>query len=110
MMKRDDLLFALSLCRKAGALVTGFDAVKESVFKGKAQLVLCACDASPGTARRAQSFCQDLCDFYTLPRTQAQLDPITKKPTAVFAVTNADLAQLCRTKLESEATMKEERP
>ena len=56
MMKRDDLLFALSLCRKAGALVTGFDAVKESVFKGKAQLVLCACDASPGTARRAQSF------------------------------------------------------
>lgn len=109
-MKRDDLVFALSLCRKAGALVMGFDAVKESVFRGKAHLVLCAADASPGTARRARNFCEDLCDFCLLPRTQAQLGPITKKPTAVFAVTNADLARLCRTKLESEATMKEERP
>ena len=102
MMKRDDLLFALSLCRKAGALVTGFDAVKESVFKGKAQLVLCACDASPGTARRAQSFCQDLCDFYTLPRTQAQLDPITKKPTAVspspMRISHSSAAQNWRAK------------
>ena len=44
-----NILFALSLCRKAGALVMGFDAVKDSVGKGKAQLVLCAGDLSEGT-------------------------------------------------------------
>ena len=47
-----NILFALSLCRKAGALVMGFDAVKDSVGKGKAQLVLCAGDLSEGTRRR----------------------------------------------------------
>ena len=36
----DGILFGLSLCRRAGALVTGFDAVKESVLKGRAKLVL----------------------------------------------------------------------
>ena len=41
-MQQHKAVFALSLCRKAGTLVTGFDAVKESVYKGKAALVLCA--------------------------------------------------------------------
>ena len=44
-MQQHKAVFALSLCRKAGALVTGFDAVKESVYQGKAALVLCAQDA-----------------------------------------------------------------
>ena len=39
-MQQHKAVFALSLCRKAGALVTGFDAVKESVYTGKAALVL----------------------------------------------------------------------
>lgn len=46
----------LSLCKRAGKLVLGFDVVKESVQKGNAQLVLFARDVSPKTA-------QDLC-FY----------------------------------------------
>lgn len=50
-----NILFALSLCRKAGALVMGFDAVKDSVGKGKAQLVLCAGDLSEGTAAAASA-------------------------------------------------------
>ena len=43
-----NILFALSLCRKAGALVMGFDAVKDSVGKGKAQLVLCESEGRRG--------------------------------------------------------------
>ena len=52
-MQQHKAVFALSLCRKAGALVTGFDAVKESVYKGKAALVCTGClrgHAGPGEA------------------------------------------------------------
>ena len=87
-MQQHKAVFALSLCRKAGALVTGFDAVKESVYQGKAALVLCAQDASEGTQAR-------LCQVLTLPCTQAQLAAVTKKNTAVLAVQNAELAKLC---------------
>ena len=68
-MQQHKAVFALSLCRKAGALVTGFDAVKESVYKGKAALVLCAQDASEGTQARVRRFCEGLCQVLTLPCT-----------------------------------------
>ena len=95
-MQQHKAVFALSLCRKAGALVTGFDAVKESVYQGKAALVLCAQDASEGTQARVRRFCEGLCQVLTLPCTQAQLAAVTKKNTAVLAVQNAELAKLRR--------------
>lgn len=94
-MQQHKAVFALSLCRKAGALVTGFDAVKESVYKGKAALVLCAQDASEGTQARVRRFCEGLCQVLTLPCTQAQLAAVTKKNIAVLAVQSAELAKLC---------------
>ena len=108
------MLFALSLCRKAGALVMGFDAVKDSVMRGKAALVLCASDISEGTRRRVCAFCEDCAEVADVPRTQFELSQISKKPTAVFAVTDLQLATLCRRKLASPAAgaaqIKEERP
>ena len=93
-----NILFALSLCRKAGALVMGFDSVKDSVGKGKAQLVLCA-------------FCEDWVEVADLPETQFALAQISKKPTGVFAVTDPELAKLCRKNLAAQAAnQKEERP
>ena len=83
-----NILFALSLCRKAGALVMGFDSVKDSVGKGKAQLVLCAGDLSEGTRRRVGAFCEDWVEVADLPETQ-----------------------LCRKNLAAQAAnQKEERP
>ena len=84
------LLFALSLCRKAGALVMGFDTVKDSVNQGNACLVLLASDLSPATRERVVRFCQ---------------------PVGVFAVTDENLAVLCRKNLDAcAASVKEERP
>ena len=83
-----NILFALSLCRKAGARVMGFDSVKDSVGKGKAQLVLCAGDLSEGTRRRVGAFCEDWVEVADLPETQFALAQISKKPTGVFAVTD----------------------
>ena len=37
---KEALFQAVSLCRKAGALTMGFDAVEEAVVKGKAWLVI----------------------------------------------------------------------
>ncbi len=99
-----NIVFSLSLCRKAGALVMGFDAVKESVLNGSAQLVLCAGDLSDGTRRRIGFCCETQnVPLYTLAETQAQLAPICKKPTGVFAVTNPELAKLCKKALPQEA-------
>ena len=94
------MLFSLSLCRKAGALVMGFDAVQETVLKGKTDLVLLAADAADGTKKRAERFCEDLAEIYTLPDTQWELCGVSKKPVAVFCVTDENLAALCRKTLE----------
>lgn len=99
---QDKVVFALSLARKAGALVMGFDAVKESVMKGKAYIVLCAADVSDGTQKRARRFCEDLVDFVQLSATQFTLSGISKKPTGIFAVTDPELAKLCRKSIAAQ--------
>ena len=49
----EEALFqALSLCRKAGALTMGFDAVEDACVKSKAWLVMVASDASAKTVQR----------------------------------------------------------
>lgn len=89
------LLGALGMCRKAGKLVRGFDAVEESVMKGKAWLVLMAADLSPKTAARVQDFCEDLVPCVTMPLTQSDLLDVAHKPTGVFAVADENFAKLC---------------
>ena len=84
---QNKLLFALSLCRKAGALVMGFDAVKDSVNQGKACLVLCAGDLSRPRASVVR-FCQNKQKRRICLLTQFELSAVSKKPTGVFAVTD----------------------
>ena len=49
---KDPLLGALGICRKAGKLLHGYDRVEEAVMRGKACLVLLACDASKRTTQQ----------------------------------------------------------
>ena len=44
----------IGLAKRAGALAIGTEAVIEAVRKGKAKLVLAACDVSENTAKRLQ--------------------------------------------------------
>lgn len=96
----------LSLCRKAGKLVTGFDAVEQAAAQGKAWLVLYAADASPKTVRRMQQNVGDLVDVLPMPLKQEQLVPVSRKPAAVYAVVDRSLAALCAAKLEACQTLK----
>lgn len=102
MMETDKLLGALGLCRRAGALIVGFDAVKDAVLMGKAHLVLYAQDASEGNVRRIQWMCRevgDACEALPLPLTKQDLAAILHKAVGVLAVTDENLAVLCRAKL-----------
>ena len=80
---------AVSLCRKAGALTMGFDAVEEACVKSKAWLV-------------------DLVDVFTMPLTQDKLADISHKPVAVYAVTDRNLAKLCFDRLSDCGAIKNE--
>ena len=96
----DKLLGALSLCRKAGKLVMGFDPVAESVAKGNAQLVLLAADLAPGSRKKALRFCEGAgLAPRELPFTQQELLAVTPKRTGVFAVIDTGLAQLVERQL-----------
>lgn len=55
----DKLLSLLGLMRRAGKLETGFDAVKESLQKGKCKLVLITSDISPKTEKEIRFFAEN---------------------------------------------------
>ena len=97
-MDNPALLGALSLCRKAGALALGHDAVEEALKTGKAQLLLFAADISEGTRRRLQKNAPEGLRAETLPLSKEALATLTRKPVGALAVTNAQLAALCLSK------------
>lgn len=52
------LIDLLTVCRKAGRMVMGFDAAKEAVLDGKARSVLLAEDISPKTEKEIRFFAE----------------------------------------------------
>ena len=99
---------AVSLCRKAGALTMGVDAVEEACVKSKAWLVMTASDISPKTLQRLNYAVGDLVDVFTMPLTQEKLADISHKPVAVYAVTDRNLAKLCFDRLSDCGAIKNE--
>ena len=95
-MTGERLLGALSLARRAGALVCGFDEVCRAAGKGTAQLVLLAQDTAAGTAKRARAACQGRCQVLQPAITQQDLAAVARKPVGVLAITEPNLAELCR--------------
>ena len=91
---------ALGLCRNAGKLTMGFDAVCEDVFKGKVWLVLTASDLSPKTLARLRRACEDMVDVMEMPLEQYDLCDISRKPVGIYGVADENLARLCRKHLE----------
>ena len=90
------LLFALSLAKKSGKLVVGFDAVKTATIHGNAHIVLLATDLSEKTIKRVQYFCEDITDVYNTGLTQFEISQVAQRLTGVLAVTDENLAVLAR--------------
>ncbi len=95
---RQQMADALSLCRKAGKLVMGFDAAVEAVMKGKSDYLLLAQDISPKTAERLNLAVDGLAQVHPMPLRQEALLGVSRKPVAIYAVADAGLARLCETK------------
>ena len=93
-------LFALSLAKKSGKLVVGFDAVKTAVIHGNAHIVLLANDLSEKTIKRVQYFCEDITDVYNTGLTQFEISQVAQRLTGVLAVTDENLAILARNAIE----------
>ena len=96
------LMFALSLAKKSGKLINGFDPVKEAVADGTAKMVFVTSDTSEKTIKRVQQFCQDVMEVNVTSLTQFEVAQITNKLTGVFAVVDENIAVLCKNAISSE--------
>ena len=94
------LLFAVSLAKKSGKLVMGFDAVKTAVIHGTAHIVLLAEDLSEKTVKRVNYFCEDLTEVHNTGLTQFEISQVAGRLTGVLAVTDENLAVLARNALQ----------
>lgn len=83
----------LTVCRRAGKLLLGFDAVKEAAQRGQVACVILAADASPKTEKEIRFYAKET----PVRRFPAELDMITltrwfRKKTAVFGVCDGGFA------------------
>ena len=95
----DKVLSMLSLCRKAGKLVAGFDPVAESIRSKKAHLVLLASDLSPKTRSEVAYTVNkggSLLKIMELPHTMDQLSMVLGRRSGVLAVADQGLADAVR--------------
>ncbi|MBQ6897240.1 MAG: ribosomal L7Ae/L30e/S12e/Gadd45 family protein [Oscillospiraceae bacterium] len=96
------IMFALSLAKKSGKLIYGFDPVKQAVADKTAKMVFVTSDTSEKTVKRVQQFCQGITDVNVTSLTQFEVSQITNKLTGVFAVVDENIAVLCRNAISIE--------
>lgn len=89
------VLFSMSLAKKAGKLVCGFDRVKTAVIRGEAWAVVLASDLSEKTIKRVNYFCEDIADVYMTGLTQYEFSQVAGRLTGIVTITDENLARLC---------------
>lgn len=85
----------LGLCRKAGCLVLGFDAVKKAVQQGEAKLLLYTSDVSDKTKKEVRF----LSDRYHIlikevPFSMEHMQNVVGKRAGIMAATSQNFADL----------------
>lgn len=87
------ILDLLTVCRKAGKLVIGFDPVKDAVLNNKSRCVIVSCDISPKTLKEISFFSQKAdADILRLEISMDELAHVFRKKIAVMAVTDNGFA------------------
>lgn len=83
----------LSLCRRAGALTAGFDAVKEALARGAVGLVLTASDLSPKSRKEIAYFTdKSSARLLTLPAPIDDIARVMGKRTGIIGVSDPHMA------------------
>ncbi len=91
-MNKQKVLGALSLCRRAGKLAIGADAVDDALSKG-AMLCVAASDAAERTVRNTDAE-ERGAELLRLELTMSELEAGTGRKFAVAAVTDENMAKL----------------
>ncbi len=94
-MNIKDVMGFLGICRKAGMLLCGHDAVKESIISSKAQLVFLSSDASERLEREMRHACTYNGKNIPVLRTACAMEDFgvgIGKKSAVFSVTDTGFA------------------
>ena len=94
-MKTDEkLLAALGLCKKAGELILGFDAVAGAITKGEAKLLALARDISPKSAKEIIRIAErHNTNYVYLPAAMEDIKRIVGKKAGILAVTDEGLSK-----------------
>ena len=101
------LLGLVTICRKAGKLICGFDPVGDAVKAGKAACVLLTRDASPRTVKEARFRWAEQVSVLDTPLTMEQLEQCFHRKVAVMAVCDGGFARRFVQLLEPEENNRE---
>lgn len=96
-------LDAINLARKAGALVTGFEKVKETVLKNKAAFLIEAADAGQDGSEKIAALAKDL-EVLKVYHTNDLDQALDKVNTVHIAVLKSDIAKMVYTNLKRYQT------
>ncbi len=94
------LQFAISLARRSGHLITGFDRVKERVERRERDTVLIATDLSAKSAERVRRFSDGLADVFECGLTQYDISLSCGKLTGILTTDDENMAVLFRKAME----------
>jgi len=94
------IMFAMSLAKKAGKLVCGFDRVKTAVIRGEGTMVILSNDLSEKTAKRVKYFCEDIAQVYITDLTQYEISQVAGRLTGVVTIVDENLAKLAENALK----------
>ncbi len=82
---KDRIAASMTMCRRAGKLLLGFDPVKEAAQQGHVCCILLAADVSPKTEKETHFFAGEI-PVRKLPYDMDALTAYFRKRTAVFGV------------------------
>lgn len=94
----------LTICRKAGRMVMGFDLVKEAIMTGKAKAVFLATDISAKTEKEIRFFAQRKnIEVHSLGADISEIGSATGKNAAVIGICDDGFAKklICLTEENS---------
>ena len=99
------LLRTMSLCKRAGRFLMGFDMVKQAVLDGRARLVVTASDLSDKTLKEIRRICEEWnVPLRKVPFTMDQLWMELNKRAGVAAIVDQGFADKLEKLLDSDGS------
>ncbi len=107
MNSQQKVINVLTVCRKAGRLIVGFDAVKEALMESNVSCVLVTDDISPNTLKEVKYICKN-CNREILELDMDSYDMLyaVGKQTVVAAICDHGFAERIRNLCETNKKAK----